>query len=105
MIHKIKQIIREQINLIQPLIKTGTTQNIRTYAQNDYNNLVNIVSSKLSEEVFIKKYKTTIISCCMSIYNKLSDDSRYLPTVTLRELAKSEAEDVISIWSIVEKNY
>lgn len=105
MIYKIKQIIREQINLIEPLIKNGTTQNIRTYSQNDYNNLVNIISSKLSEDIFIKKYKNEIISCCVSLYQKLSDDSRYLPTVKLRELAKSEANDIMVIWSTIEKNY
>lgn len=102
MINKIKQIIREQIRLVDPLIKNGTTTSIRMYAYNESVKLENILES--DSDNFFEKNRDTIISCCISLYSKLNEDSRTLPTIELRELAKKEADNVMKIWTKIEND-
>ena len=98
---KILQLIREQIKLIEPISINGTTEKIRKHAREHMFKLKLILDT--GHEDFIEKNIKLISSCCMSLYNKLIDDSINLPTVDLRELAKKEANEVMEIWVKIEK--
>lgn len=100
----ISNLIKDQIKLIEPLIKDGTTKSIRDYAISEYDKLNNLlILEKKKEDTFLKENKDTLINCCMSLYNKLNDDYKILPTVELRELAKKEADNIMEIWKVIEK--
>lgn len=100
---KVKQLVREQIKLIKPLEKTGTTEKIRHYARSEVNRLSLVLVSDLLDNEFVNFYKDTIIKCCISLYSKLCEDYRNLPTPELRDLANDESKEVMEIWTEIEK--
>jgi len=125
---RIKNIIEDQILLIKPIVKNGTTSNIRKEAIGEIINLRTILDElkntaierspvlfpeewkypyQFNESIvknFINKNKGILISCFITMYKKLKNDSRTLPTNKLKNIADKDADNIMKIWSQIEKN-
>lgn len=99
----IKDLIKEQIKLIEPICVNGTTRKIRISAIEEISKFNTILMSDLSIGDFIKEYKPILINCCMSMYQKLNEESRTLPTFSLKNIAQEEAANIMKIWENIEK--
>ena len=100
--NKVIQIVRDHIKLIKPLEKNGTTTKIREHARKEVHNLSLILASDMLGNEFVVFFKDSIIKCCISLYSKLCEDSRNLPTPELRDLANDESKEVMEIWTEIE---
>jgi hypothetical protein len=104
----IRKIFKEQINLVEPVSIDGTTEKIRQHAKSYICELEELLKTNIDGEYdddFIKKHKNTILNCCRTLYNKLCDDTRTLPTFELINIAEEEANEIMKVWETIERNY
>lgn len=99
---KIRSMVMDQKQLIEPIISAGTTSAIKCEAYKEYYDLDDILQYNLASDDVIKKHKDTLLECCTSLYNKLCEDSRTLPSSRLREISKNESENIMAIWKYIE---
>jgi len=103
MYKRIRNMVIDQKRLIDPIITLGTTSAVQCEAYKESTELEDILQSNLVSDYVIKKYKDTLLECCSSLYHKLGEDSRTLPSTRLREISKNEAENIMEIWNYVER--
>jgi len=105
MFDKIDEVLNAQSKLIEPIIKNGTLRSFSNQAEKEINIIYKVredlYRTKGNEEEFnnyIKENIDLIVNCFASIYTKLGEDSRSLPTSSLKELAIKEMESIMSVW-------
>jgi hypothetical protein len=101
-IKEIKQLVSDQIKLIDIISRKGTTSKIRKEANDYMDKLCLIVNSNLSNDEFIQMYKSELIECCSILYDKLIEDQKNLPSFLLRDSSKKEADRIMKIWKYIE---
>lgn len=103
--NKIDEILKAQSDLIVPIIKNGTVSSIRKHAEKECDTISKIrlelsnalFSEKKYNEVIVK-HIDVIVDCFSYIYSKLGDDSRSLPTPSLRNFAMDEMREIMTVW-------
>lgn len=106
MYNKIEEVLEGQMRLIEPIINNGILFNIRNMAEKEYDQLMNVRQklqhNKNDDVAFnnvIVENSSLIIGAFSSVYSKLGDDSRTLPSEKLRSCAIDEMDAIMEVWN------